>query len=228
MSGNDDWQVNRRDFLQTGAMATASAVTLASGSAVAAPPASKPTLPRRPLGKTGVDVTMLNQGAWQSPGLDRLLRFAYANGVRNFDTAKSYGSEPAIARGSRRCPRSARRSSWSPRTTPTRPGSSSSSSTSGWRPSRPTTSTSSSSTASATASYGEASLDWPKSKEFKETAEAIKKSGKAKFVGFSCHHPRRAEILQAAAEGGFVDAIMLQYTPWLDKDAPLNRALDAC
>ena len=27
-------------------------------------------------------------------------------------------------------------------------------------------------------------------------------------------------ILQAAAEGGFVDAIMVQYTPWLDKDAP--------
>ena len=40
--------------------------------------------------------------------------------------------------------------------------------------------------------------------------------------------PRQAEILQAAAEGGFVDAIMLQYTPWLDKDAPLNKALDAC
>ena len=40
--------------------------------------------------------------------------------------------------------------------------------------------------------------------------------------------PSRAEYLQAAAEGGFVDAIMLQYTPWLDKDAPLNRALDAC
>ena len=98
MSGNDDWQVNRRDFLQTGAMATASAVTLASGSAVAAPPASKKTLPRRPLGKTGVDVTILNLGTWKSPGLDRLLRFAYANGVRYYDAAKSYGSEPAIAR----------------------------------------------------------------------------------------------------------------------------------
>src|SRR5262249_49978272 len=46
--------------------------------------------------------------------------------------------------------------------------------------------------------------------------------------GFSCHDDRRAEYLQAAADGGFVDAIMLQYTPWLDKDAPLNRALDAC
>jgi len=33
--------------------------------------------------------------------------------------------------------------------------------------------------------------------------------------------------LQAAAEGGFVDAIMLQYAPWLEKDSPLNKALDS-
>ncbi len=76
--------------------------------------------------------------------------------------------------------------------------------------------------------YGYDSLEWPRGRELKETIEAIKKSGKARFVGFSCHDARRAEYLQAAAEGGFVDAIMLQYTPWLDRDAPLNRALDAC
>src|SRR5690606_16262035 len=29
-------------------------------------------------------------------------------------------------------------------------------------------------------------------------------------------------------EAGYVDAIMLQYRPWLDKDSPLNRALDTC
>ncbi len=62
-----------------------------------------------------------------------------------------------------------------------------------------------------------------KGREFKEVAEAIRKSGKARFVGFSTHHKDRAQIIQAAAEGGIVDAIMLQYTPWLDKDSPLNR-----
>ena len=41
-------------------------------------------------------------------------------------------------------------------------------------------------------------------------------------------HPPTRQIIQAAAEGGIVDAIMLQYTPWLDKDSPLNKALDAC
>ena len=73
-------------------------------------------------------------------------------------------------------------------------------------------------------------MEWPKSKEFKETAEAIRKSGKAQFVGFSTHHRNRAEILQAAAEGGFVDVIMLQNNPWIAEDAArrINRALDAC
>ena len=66
-----------------------------------------------------------------------------------------------------------------------------------------------------------------KSQEFKETADAIRKSGKAKFIGFSSHHKDRAQIIQAAAEGGIVDAIMLQYRPWLDKDSPLNKAIDA-
>ena len=41
---------------------------------------------------------MLNLGTWKSVGLDRILRFAWANGIRYIDTAKSYGSEPAIGR----------------------------------------------------------------------------------------------------------------------------------
>src|SRR5690606_28709435 len=65
-------------------------------------------------------------------------------------------------------------------------------------------------------------------REFKETAETIRASGKARFVGFSSHHKDRATIIQKAAEAGYVDAIMLQYRPWLDRDSPLNRALDTC
>ena len=71
-------------------------------------------------------------------------------------------------------------------------------------------------------------VKWPRSQEFKEAAEAIRKSGKAKFVGFSTHHPRRPEILQAAVQGGFVDAIMLQNNPWIAQEDAMNRALDAC
>lgn len=223
-------EVNRRGFLQSGALATASAVTLAgaSGSAFAAPPAEKkPILPVRPLGKTGVDVTILNLGTWRSPGTDRLLRFAYANGVRYFDTAKSYGSEPAIARWLQAMPEVRKEIFLATKDHPHTP--------------RDLIAMLDARLAALQTDYldllyihgiggdyGPESLDWPKSRELKETIETIKKSGKARFVGISCHDPKRAEYLQAAADGGFVDVVMVQFTPWLDKDAPLNRAIDAC
>ncbi len=82
-------QCDRRGFLQTGAIATATALTTASGSQAAPPPAKPPTqgLPTRKLGNTGAEVTILNLGTWQSPGLNRLVRFAYASGIRYYDTA---------------------------------------------------------------------------------------------------------------------------------------------
>src|SRR5208282_4710905 len=57
--------------------------------------------------------------------------------------------------------------------------------------------------------------------------EAIKKTGKVRFVGFSTHDRLKAEQIQAAAERGFIDVIMLSFSPFLPKDDPINRALDA-
>ena len=71
-------------------------------------------------------------------------------------------------------------------------------------------------------------MEWPKSKEMKETIAAIKKTGKVRFVGFATHDQRRAEQLEIAAEGGLMDVIMIAMNPWLEKDSRLNRALDAC
>ena len=225
-------QVHRRDFLQTGAAAVATAATLATGpsGAMAGEPAKAvKVLPRRTLGKTGVDVTILNQGTWRSPdSLDRLLRLGYAGGIRYVDTAKSYGSEPGVAKWLEAMPAGTRKEIFlvtkdSPKT--------------------PKDMIAKLDERCANlkvdyidllfihgigGGYGADSLDWPKSKELKDTIAAIKKSGKCKFVGFSCHDPKKAEYLAAAAEGNIVDAIMVAYTPWLDKDAPLNRAMDAC
>ena len=61
---------------------------------------------------------------------------------------------------------------------------------------------------------------------WKAAVEALKRSGKARFVGSSCHDARHADHLQAAAEGGFLDAV--KYALWLNRDSPTNRALDAC
>ena len=76
--------------------------------------------------------------------------------------------------------------------------------------------------------YGPQTLDWPKSDDFKRVVDKLKSSGKAKMVGFSCHDDRRAEYLMAAAQGGFLDAIMVRYTPFFTKGDPFDRALDAC
>jgi hypothetical protein len=56
----------------------------------------------------------------------------------------------------------------------------------------------------------------------------LKASGKVKMVGFSCHDGRLPDYLSAAAEGGFVDIIMLAFNPFYPKGGPLDTALDAC
>ena len=89
--------MTRRALLRTGAAAAAAVAiaSLARGGSTTAPagqpgPATQPVppLPVRPLGKTGVKVSVLNQGTY---GLSRrLLDYTYAQGVRYFDTADCY------------------------------------------------------------------------------------------------------------------------------------------
>jgi uncharacterized protein len=227
--------VKRRDFLGTGAGALAVASVLGNDQQSAAQVASKnahsASLPKRTLGRTGVDVTILNLGTWRSVGLDRILRFAWANGVRYVDTAKSYGSEPAIGRWLQAMPELRKELFLVTKDSPSTP--------------RQLIAQLDQRLAALKTDYVDLIFihalgdhhfdkvaDWPKSKEFKETAEAIRKSGKAKFVGFSTHYTLRAQLLQAAADGGFVDVIMLQNNPWIaaeiEQEDEINRALDAC
>lgn len=224
-------QVNRRDFIQTGAAAAASvaAVSGATASAFAQEPDGKKpvVLPKRPLGKLGVDVTILNQGTWRAPdSIDRLLRLGHAGGIRYIDTAKSYGSEPAVAKFLSSLPAGERKEIFLvTKDVPRSP--------------KQLIEQLDQRLAQLKVDYvdlffhhamgdhGEP-VDLVKSKEMKEVVEAIKKSGKAKFVGFSCHNPKKAEFLQAAADGGFIDAIMVAYNPFLPKSDPLQKSIDAC
>jgi len=223
--------INRRGFLGTGAAALAATSSLGNGHAALAQPASKTTqsavLPKRILGRTGVEVSILNLGTWRSVGLDRILRFAWANGVRYVDTAKSYGSEPAIGRWLQAMPEVRKELFLVTKDVPSSP--------------RQLIKQLDDRLSALQTDYVDlifmhalgdhhfaAEVNWPKSKEFKQTAEAIRKSGKARFVGFSSHHPRRPEILHAAAEGGYADVIMLQNNPWTAEGDAMNRALDRC
>ncbi len=222
--------INRRGFLGTGAGIAVAASLGHSGSTSAqneAKATQSAVLAKRKLGRTGVEVSMLNLGTWRSVGLDRILRFAWANGVRYVDTAKSYGSEPAIGRWMQAMPEIRRELFLVTKDHPGTP--------------KEMIDRLDERLAALQTDYVDlifihavgdhdikTEIKWPESPEFKQTAKAIRKSGKAKFVGFSTHHPRRPEILEAAVRGGFVDAIMLQNNPWSAKEDNMNRALDAC
>jgi predicted aldo/keto reductase-like oxidoreductase len=226
MSVQENDGTNRRAFLQAGALASAAVVGLSSGAQAQEAGAKAPTVPKRPLGKTGVEITMLDQGAARSD-LDRILRFSFSQGVRVFDTAKVYRTEPAFKKWFEQAPEVRKQIFLVTKDMPKRP--------------QDMLKMVDQRLAALGTDYidlffihglgDDHSLDdamnFVRGKEFKEVAEAIRKSGKAKFIGFSSHNKNRAPIIEAAAEGGIVDAIMLQYRPWLDKDSPLNKALDA-
>jgi uncharacterized protein len=238
-------RIDRRGFLGTGAAALAAATILGDGEPAAAEGTHKKTkkpakaveppnkttdvveLPKRKLGRTGVDVTMLSLGTWMSPGGERLLRSAWANGIRYVDTAKSYGSEPMIGRWLQAMPVPRKELFLVTKDQPNTP--------------QQLIAQLDERLAALQTDYvdliflhalGDRNFDlemqWVTSPEFKQVADAIRGSGKAKFVGFSTHHPARHLLLQAAAQGGFVDVIMLQNNPWIAQEDDMNRALDAC
>ena len=66
--------------------------------------------------------------------------------------------------------------------------------------------------------------------EFIKMGQDMKKSGFAKFFGFSCHDGNVVELMNKAAKIGTagIDAVMFKYSFALYGDLELNRAIDAC
>ena len=221
--------MDRREFLQAGIVGDGGHQAIAENAGAQEPKAgttgTKPILTKRKLGNTGVEVTLLNHGTVGEPaGLNRLLRAAYAEGVRYFDTAEGYkNSEKVIGEWLTAMPEVRKNIFLATKSHVHSP--------------MDMVKKLDQRLESLQTDYvdllffhglSSSETDWPKSKELKEATAALKKTGKVKFVGFSTHDAMIAQQIQNAAEGGFVDVIMLKYTPWLDKDAPLNKALDAC
>jgi uncharacterized protein len=227
MAHDETNSTDRRTFLQAGALATASAMTLATGSKAQDAAAKPVELPKRKLGKTGVEITLLDQGGVRND-TQRLLRLAFANGIRVFDTAKVYGTEPELRKWFEAVPEVRKQIFLVTKDMPKTPKQ-----MLGMIDERLATLGTDYVDLFFVHGLGDGrsvdeSIEFITGQEFKETADAIRKSGKAKFIGFSSHNKDRAPIIQAAAKAGIVDAIMLQYRPWLDKDSPLNKALDTC
>ena len=228
MANDNVSTTDRRTFLQAGALVAATA-----GGAVAqeanAPAAPAAAIPRRPLGKTGRQISLLDIGTGRGRGVGRLLRYAYAQGIRTFDTSAAYQSEPDFKAWFQQEP-AVRKEVFIVTKEHEAPGIAS----------RLQQMVDARCAAMGTDyidlffvhSFGDngvdASLKLLKSPELKVAAEAAKKSGKLKLFGLSTHHRDRAVILKTAAEVGYIDAIMVQYSPWLDKESALSQALDAC
>jgi predicted aldo/keto reductase-like oxidoreductase len=227
MATDETNRTDRRTFLQAGALAVASGLGTAPG-ADAQEAAPKPMeLPRRPLGKTGIDITILDQGTGKGPDVDRLLRYGFARGVRAYDTSETYHSEGAFKKWFAQDPAVRKQIFLVTKDAPKVPAQ-----LMGMLDKRLAALGTDYVDLFFIHSFGDYhklddAIAMVKSKELKEASEAAKKSGKARLVGISTHHKDRAALIQAAAEGGIVDVIMLQYRPWLDKDSPLNKAIDA-
>ena len=221
-SDNTSEGLDRRTFMRT---TTAVAAASAIASKATATGIENTPLPTRVLGKTGIPVTLLNQGTVKAPSaLERLLRFSFNRGVRYYDTAAGYGTEPAFKLWFEQMPEVRKQIFLA-----TKQGIHNDPSDILKHIDQRLDSLGTD-YIDLLFFHGLESdqVDWPRSRAMKEACEAVRKTGKVRFVGFTTHDARRAEQLQSAAEGGFVDVVMLQFTPWLEKDSDINRALDAC
>lgn len=60
----------------------------------------------------------------------------------------------------------------------------------------------------------------------RQAFEALKKAGKIRFCGLSCHDSRLVEVVEAAAECGWLDQIMIQYNYRTMGSDAIKRAVD--
>jgi predicted aldo/keto reductase-like oxidoreductase len=61
----------------------------------------------------------------------------------------------------------------------------------------------------------------------KQAFEKLKKAGKIRFAGLSCHDGRLVEVVEAAAKCGWLDQIMIQYNFRTMNADTLRKAVDA-
>jgi predicted aldo/keto reductase-like oxidoreductase len=223
---------SRRHFLKSTltlpvALAAAPSLFTQTARAADAPAAGDGPLPRRQLGKSGPQVTMLGMGGMMAALSPDYIDIAWSMGIRYFDTAHVYlngKSEKIFAQWLAKYPERRKEIFLVSKDNP-RQGSEEMLELIDQR-------LAACGTTYLDAFYihgigGPNRLSWPKSDAFKNTAEALKKSGKVKMVGFSCHDALLTDYLNAAAAGGFLDIIMLQFNPFYEKGGKFDQALDA-
>jgi predicted aldo/keto reductase-like oxidoreductase len=220
----EDTGFTRRDFVKALGL-TGLALGTASAGALAAPelPATKAaTMPRRTLGKTGVDVSILNLGGmFDTINNQLLLKQAMKWGVTYWDTAESYGrglSEEGMGRFFARNPGT--RNDIFLVTKLEAKG--------GKLTERLDKSLKRLQTDHVDLFFIHSITNIGDMKPaFKDWAAEMKKAGKIKFFGFSTH-TNMDECLSGAAKLDWIDAIMLTYNFRTMQNPKMQEALNAC
>ena len=225
---------SRRNFLKSSVVLPAAVAGLPAGAVAAAKVDRSQPLPMRKLGKNGPEVTILNIGGMMSAHNPQYLDLAWNMGIRYFDTADCYKkgqSEKDVGAWVRKYPERRKDVFIVTKDHPNK------------EPEQLLTMIDQRLENMGmdyvdlffihgmSPRYGDGSLDsleWPKSDRVRKVFDQLKASGKVKYCGFSCHDKLLTEYLHAAAEGGFIDVIMLKYNAMMEPGDDLDQAIQAC
>ncbi len=223
--------IDRRDFFKTTAAAGAGAGFLTAGAtqAQAETAAPLPQVPKRKLGASGIEIPMLLVGGGKGfdAKYDKRLHRALSAGANYVDTASHYARGQSHTATAAFIKQVGREKLWV-------------TSKSSYHGSRATPEKFRHGLEQCFETLETDYLDMyfmhalgPTDvhllgKDLIDMAEDLKKQGKIKLFGFSCHLGNVPELLEkAAALGGGIDAIMLRYNFRDYGDLELNKALDA-
>jgi uncharacterized protein len=222
-----DTGLTRRDFVKTVGLAGLAAAATGVPGAIAAPepPAATgkaATMPKRMLGKTGVEVSILNLGGmFDTINNQLLLKQAMKWGVTYWDTAESYGnglSEEGFGRFFARNPEARKEVFLVTKLVPKE----------GNLTERLNKSLKRLQTDHVDLFFIHSLTNINEmTPAIKAWAAEMKKAGKFKFFGFSTH-TNMADCLSGAPRLDWIDAVMFTYNFQVMHDPKLKEALNAC
>ncbi len=223
---SDDQQVSRRKLLTLGGAASAAAIVgpaILPAEALAAKP-KRPQVPRRVLGKTKQSIPILLVGGASGfkGSFDSRISTALRHGANYIDTARVYAqgkSEPHAAVTIHKM--KAREKTWITSKSPS------------WDAKGFAKDVDRSLVDLETTYvdlyylHGLDDMDPLNDKALVKKVEELKKDGKIKYFGFSCHSGNVVELLEAAAKRPWVDSVMFRYNFRQYGNKKLNNAIDA-
>jgi predicted aldo/keto reductase-like oxidoreductase len=217
--------VTRRGFIRTVSIGGVAATALGiPGGVGAQAPASgqAAAMPKRKLGKTGAEVSILCLGGmFDTVNNQLLLRQALNWGVTYWDTAEGYGnglSEEGFGRFFTRYPETRKDIFLMTKFRPSPPDKLSEALDKGLKRLH---------TDYVDAFFTHGISDFNQITGVRDWAEQMKKAGKIKFFGFSTHS-NMEDCLLAAAKSGWIDTVMFTYNFRLMNTSKMKEAVDAC